>query len=335
MRIESILYNKLNNNIVQCNICNHRCIIPENHKGLCSLRENINGKLYFNNYGILSSLNVDPIEKKPLYHFLPSSLAYSIGGFSCNMSCLACQNYMISQESYDKNMAIEISPEDIVKNAINHNCKSIAYTYNEPTVSLEYIHDIANIASENNIKNVFISNGYMSPEALDYILPYIDAFNIDLKFIEDSLYKKVCNASVYDVLENLKTINKSDSHLEITNLLIDNLNDYREDIKKLVNFIVNELSTDIPLHFSRFFPYFKMMDINPTKESRMLEGYNIAKDMGLKYVYLGNISSNQNTYCPECGEILIRRNGYFTSDLNKIINGKCSNCNCRLNFILE
>ena len=265
MRIESILYNKLNNNIVQCNICDHRRIMPENHKGLCILRENINGKLYFNNYGILSSLNVDPIEKKPLYHFLPSSLAYSIGGFSCNMSCLACQNYMIYQESYDKNMAIEISPEDIVKNAINHNCKSIAYTYNEPTVSLEYIHDIANIASENNIKNVFISNGYMSLEALDYILPYIDAFNIDLKFIEDSLYKKVCNASVYAVLENLKTINKSDSHLEITNLLIDNLNDSREDIKKLVNFIVNELSTDIPLHFSRSFPYFKMMDINPTK----------------------------------------------------------------------
>ncbi|OWT33482.1 AmmeMemoRadiSam system radical SAM enzyme [Methanobrevibacter sp. 87.7] len=334
MRVESILYNKLDDNKVKCNICNHRCVIPQNHSGYCNLRENIDGILYFNNYGILSLLNIDPIEKKPLYHFLPSSLAYSVGGFSCNMSCLACQNYMISQESYNKNIAIEISPEDIVKNAINHNCSSIAYTYNEPTVSLEYVLDIASIACENNIKNLFISNAYMTSETLEYILPYIDAFNIDLKFIEDSLYKKVCNAKIDRVLENLKIINESNTHLEITNLLIDNLNDSKEDIEKLVNFILNELSNDIPLHFSRSFPYFKMMDIEPTKKSRMINSYNIAKDMGMEYVYLGNINFNQNTYCPECGEILIKRNGYFTSDLGKIINGKCSSCGKKLNFVL-
>lgn len=334
MKVESVLYNKFDD-YVQCNICNHRCIIKEDKTGFCGLRENIRGNLIFNNYGIVSSLNVDPIEKKPLYHFLPSSRTYSIGGFSCNMSCLSCQNYMISQQTYNKNNAIELSPETIVENAIYYNCRSIAYTYNEPTVSIEFIHDIARLAHKKNLKNVYISNGYMTDEGLEYVLPYIDGFNIDLKFITEKLYSKIAHADIGYVLENLKEIYNSNAHLEITNLLLDNINDSDDMIVNLLNFIGNELSKDVPIHFSRAFPYFRMMDLNVTDESRMIEAYNIAKDMGFKYVYLGNIDFNNNTYCPNCGELLIKRNNYSTCDLENIKNGKCRNCSYKINIVNE
>lgn len=334
MKVESVLYNKFND-YVQCNICNHRCIIKEGKTGFCGLRENIRGNLIFNNYGIVSSLNVDPIEKKPLYHFLPSSRTYSIGGFSCNMSCLFCQNYMISQQTYNKNNAIELSPETIVENAIYYNCRSIAYTYNEPTVSIEFIHDIARLAHKKNLKNVYISNGYMTDEGLEYILPYIDGFNIDLKFITEKLYSKIAHANLGYVLENLKEIYNSNAHLEITNLLLDNINDSDDMIINLLNFIGNELSKDVPIHFSRAFPYFRMTDLNVTDESRMIEAYNIAKDMGFKYVYLGNIDFDNNTYCPNCGELLIKRNNYSTCNLENIKNGKCRNCSYKINIVNE
>lgn len=334
MKVESVLYNKFND-YVQCNICNHRCIIKESKTGFCGLRENIRGNLIFNNYGIVSSLNVDPIEKKPLYHFLPSSRTYSIGGFSCNMSCLFCQNYMISQQTYNKNNAIELSPETIVENAIYYNCRSIAYTYNEPTVSIEFIHDIARLAHKKNLKNVYISNGYMTDEGLEYILPYIDGFNIDLKFITEKLYSKIAHANLGYVLENLKEIYNSNAHLEITNLLLDNINDSDDMIINLLNFIGNELSKDVPIHFSRAFPHFRMTDLNVTDESRMIEAYNIAKDMGFKYVYLGNIDFDNNTYCPNCGELLIKRNNYSTCNLENIKNGKCRNCSYKINIVNE
>lgn len=334
MKVESVLYNKFND-YVQCNICNHRCIIKEDKTGFCGLRENIRGNLIFNNYGIVSSLNVDPIEKKPLYHFLPSSRTYSIGGFSCNMSCLFCQNYMISQQTYNKNNAIELSPETIVENAIYYNCRSIAYTYNEPTVSIEFIHDIARLAHKKNLKNVYISNGYMTDEGLEYILPYIDGFNIDLKFITEKLYSKIAHANLGYVLENLKEIYNSNAHLEITNLLLDNINDSDDMIINLLNFIGNELSKDVPIHFSRAFPHFRMTDLNVTDESRMIEAYNIAKDMGFKYVYLGNIDFDNNTYCPNCGELLIKRNNYSTCNLENIKNGKCRNCSYKINIVNE
>ncbi|WP_461462310.1 AmmeMemoRadiSam system radical SAM enzyme [Methanobrevibacter sp.] len=332
MVCESILYENLTNERVQCNICNHNCIIDNGNYGLCGTRLNNEGILYSITYGQVSSLNSDPVEKKPFYHFHPNSLAYSVGGFACNMSCLACQNYTISQVHPKNIVSKNILPETIVENALKSNSLSIAYTYNEPTMFLEYVIDTAKVASKNKLKNLYISNGYMTSDALDYLLKYIDGFNIDLKFLSNKLYGEYSDASLDEILDNLIKIYESNAHLEITNLLINGLNDSPHMIRDLINFIKDNLSPDVPVHFTRAFPYYKMNNILPTNPETLINAYNMAKDMGLQYVYLGNIQHNQDSYCPECGELLIKRNGYFTSDMGKIVNNKCSNCGCKLNF---
>jgi pyruvate formate lyase activating enzyme len=334
MKVKSAFYDKLEDSKVQCNICNHRCKIAPGRYGLCRARVNENGDLYSITYGQISSYNIDPIEKKPFYHFYPGSLAYSIGGYGCNMSCLGCQNYIISQKDARCVDTIDIMPEVIVKNALNSNSTSIAYTYNEPTVFLEYVENISKLARDKNLKNVFISNGYLTEESLEYILPYMDGINIDLKFINDSTYKDYSDASLDPILDNIKATYESKTHLEITNLVIDGLNSEDELIEELVQFIIDELGIDVPLHFSRAFPYYKL-DIEPTNPTSIYNAYSIAKELGMEYVYLGNMPDGQNTYCPECGELLIKRNGYFTKDLGKIKNNKCVNCGKKLNFIMD
>ncbi|MCL2116559.1 MAG: AmmeMemoRadiSam system radical SAM enzyme [Methanobrevibacter sp.] len=334
MRIESVLYDKLDDEKVHCNVCNHYCLIKDNKHGFCQTRKNKGGTLYSYNFALLSSANVDPIEKKPLYHFLPTSLTYSLGGFRCNMGCLNCQNYIISQSSSNKCEAIEILPEIAVKNALEKGCKSIAWTYNEPTIYLEYVLQTAILSHEKGLKNIFISNGYMSDEALNLLLPHIDGFNIDLKSMDNDFYKNICQATLEPILNNLKKIYKNNKHLEITNLLIDGFNDSQKLIKDLVEFIATELGDEVPLHFSRFFPYYKMRDVSPTSIETLKRAKEIAIEAGLKYVYLGNVQANQNSYCPNCGELLIERNGYDISDKNKIIDNKCSNCKEDLNFNL-
>ena len=333
MIVESILYDKLDNGNVQCNVCNHRCKIAENKLGFCLTRKNLNEKLYSCNYASISSQAIDPIEKKPLYHFLPGSLAYSIGGFGCNMRCLNCQNYIISQNSNEYNEAIKILPETAVKNAINANCMSIAWTYNEPTMYLEYTLETALISHENGLKNIYVSNGYMSEEALNLLLPRIDAFNIDLKSMRNEFYINNCQAKLDPILDNIKSIYNHKKHLEITNLLITDYNDSYDLIKSLTDFIVTELGKDVPIHFSRFFPYYKMRDVPPTEISKLELAKEIATESGLEYVYLGNVQTDQNSYCPDCGELLIERNGYNTISKSKIKNNKCINCGRKLNFI--
>ncbi|MCL2157289.1 MAG: AmmeMemoRadiSam system radical SAM enzyme [Methanobrevibacter sp.] len=333
MKIESILYDKLDDERVQCNVCNHHCLINDSKCGYCLTRKNEGGTLYSYNFALISSANVDPIEKKPLYHFLPTSLTYSLGGFRCNMGCLNCQNYIISQSSHNKGEAIEILPEVAVKNAIDRGCKSIAFTYNEPTIYLEYVLQTAILSHKKGLKNIFISNGYMSSEALNLLLPHIDGFNIDLKSMSNDFYKKICKATVGPILDNLKKIYNNNKHLEITNLLIDGFNDSEHLIKDFVDFIANELGEEVPLHFSRFFPYYKMGDVSPTSIETLKKAKEIAIDAGLKYVYLGNVQTDQNSYCPNCGELLIERNGYDINDKNGIKDNKCINCNENLNFI--
>lgn len=365
MIIESILYEKSNdsieNNKVQCNICAHHCIIKENSYGFCNTRKNVKtkvnkenkrnqiykekyeNKLYSYNYARVSSYNIDPIEKKPLYHFLPGSNVYSIGGFGCNMRCLNCQNHEISQhfpEIREKNEivpkmrnSIEILPEEVVENAINSNCQGIAWTYNEPTMYLEYVLETAKISKKSGLKNLFISNGYMSEESLDLLLPVIDGFNIDIKSMDDNFYQKVCQARLNPVLNNVKKIYDNGNHIEITNLLINNLNDSDKLIKSLSDFIAINLGKKVPLHFSRAFPLYKMNDISPTNSDTLNNAKEIAIGSGLENVYLGNIPSDQNSYCPNCGELLIERNGYYTEDNGKIKNNKCISCNKDLNFI--
>lgn len=338
MIVESILYDKLDNGNVQCNVCNHRCKIAENKLGFCLTRKNLNEKLYSCNYASISSQAIDPIEKKPLYHFLPGSLAYSIGGFGCNMRCLNCQNYIISQNSNEYNEAIKILPETAVKNAINANCMSISWTYNEPTMYLEYTLETAKLSHKVGLKNIYVTNGYMSEKALELLFPKIDAFNIDLKSMNNQFYKDICQATLDPILDNLKLIYKHKNHLEITNLLINDFNDSEKLIRELVEFIATELGKEVPIHFSRFFPYYKMEDVPPTEIAKLTRAKEIATESGLQYVYLGNVPADQNSYCPNCNELLIERNGYNIVDRNKIDdnnynNGnKCVKCGEKLNF---
>jgi len=334
MKVESVLYDKLNDKKVRCNVCNHYCLIKDKNYGFCSTRKNKGGTLYSCNFASISSANVDPIEKKPLYHFMPASLTYSLGGFRCNMGCLNCQNYIISQNSNNKVGATEIIPETAVKNAVSEGCKSIAWTYNEPTMYLEYTVETAILSHEMDLKNIYVSNGYMSDEALNILLPYIDAFNIDLKSMNNDFYKKVCQATLNPVLSNLKKIYKNNKHLEITNLLIGGFNDCEELISELVEFIATELGEEVPIHFSRFSPYYQMGDVPHTDIEALKIAKGIAIDAGLKYVYLGNVSSNQNSFCPNCGELLIERNGYNTVNMDKIKDNKCVKCSKKLNFML-
>ncbi len=274
---------------IRCEICANYCKIADGHFGVCRQHKNINGELFDESYGLVSSLSPDPVEKKPLHHFLPGTFTYSIGGFGCNMTCLHCQNYMISQD-YDKySRGIKITPEAIVENALNYNCKSIAWTYNEPTIHLPFNKKTSLLARQKKLKVIYVSNGYFSDKSLEEVLGFVDAFNIDLKSMSKDFYKKVCGADLDVVLDNLKMIYVERKHLEVTNLIINGYNDSTDDISRLCDFIVSELGCDVPLHFSRAFPYYKMNDITPTNAETLYSAREIALDKGIENVHLGNI----------------------------------------------
>ena len=274
---------------LRCEICANYCKIQENKFGICKQHKNINGELFNISYGIVSSLSPDPIEKKPLHHFLPKTFTYSIGGFGCNMTCLHCQNYIISQEFDKITNKIKILPETIVENALKYNCKSIAWTYNEPTIHLPFNKKTSLLAKQKNLKIIYVSNGYMSAKSIEEILTFVDAFNIDIKSMSGDFYRKVCGADLEVVLENVKRIYLEGKHLEITNLIINGYNDSVDEITQLCNFIVDELSCDVPVHFSRAFPYYKMNDIEPTRPEILFKAREIAIEKGIKNVHLGNI----------------------------------------------
>ena len=290
MLVNNNLYKKSSKSQkIRCEICANYCKIAEGHVGVCRQHKNVNGELFDESYGIVSSLSPDPIEKKPLHNFMPHTFTYSIGGFGCNMTCLHCQNYTISQE-YDKNSrSIKINPETIVDNAIRYGCKSIAWTYNEPTIHLPFNKETSLLAQKNNLKVIYVSNGYFSQQSINEILGFVDAFNIDLKSMSKDFYKKVCGADLDIVLDNLRRIHIEGKHLEITNLILNDYNDSVEEITQLCDFVVDELSADVPLHFSRAFPYYKMNDISPTNPKILYKAKEIALNKGIKNVYLGNI----------------------------------------------
>ena len=274
---------------IRCEICANYCKIADGKFGKCMQHKNINGELFDCSYGVVSSLSPDPIEKKPLHHFLPGTFTYSIGGFGCNMTCLHCQNYMISHE-YDKiSRHIKITPEAIVENALKYNCKSIAWTYNEPTIHLPFNKKTSFLAKSKDLKVVYVSNGYFSQKSFEEILTFVDAFNIDLKSMSQDFYKNVCGADLDVVLDNLKRIYLEGKHLEITNLIINDYNDSPEEITQLCDFVVEELGPEVPLHFSRAFPYYKMNDIEPTNPEILFKAREIAQRKGIKKVHLGNI----------------------------------------------
>ena len=274
---------------IRCEICANYCKIADGSTGICRQHKNINGELFDELYGIVSSLSPDPVEKKPLNKFLPGTFTYSIGGFGCNMTCLHCQNYMISHE-YDKiSRGIKITPEAIVENALKYNCASIAWTYNEPTIHLPFSKKTSLMAHANNLKVIYVTNGYFSDKSVNEILGFVDAFNIDLKSMSGDFYKKVCGADLDVVLDNIKRVYDEGKHLEITNLIINDHNDSIDEISQLCDFVTCELDCDVPLHFSRAFPYYKMNDISPTRPEILFKAREIALEKGIRNVYLGNI----------------------------------------------
>ena len=290
MSVNNDLYKKSSKTQrIRCEICANYCKIADGSFGVCRQHKNVNGELFDESYGIVSSLSPDPIEKKPLNKFLSGTLTYSIGGFGCNMICLHCQNYMISHEYGDYSRGVKITPEAIVENALKYDCKSIAWTYNEPTIHLPFNKKTSLLAKQKNLKVIYVSNGYFSNKSLQEVLGFVDAFNIDLKSMSDDFYKKVCGADLDVILDNLRSIYLAGKHLEITNLIINDYNDSVDEINALCDFVVNELDENVPVHFSRAFPYYKMNDISPTNPEILFKAKEIAMDKGIKSVYLGNI----------------------------------------------
>jgi len=293
LRKEAILYNIIGK-ALNCKVCERRCLISQGKRGFCNMRENIDGKIYTLNYAAASSVAIDPIEKKPLFHFYPGSTVLSLGSVGCNFRCKHCQNWNISQTELEDIRLREILPEDAVNLAKEYNCKSIAWTYNEPTMWLEYTIDSAKLAKKEGLKTIYVTNGYMTEESLEMIDPYLDAANIDLKGMSEQFYKELCDARMQPVLDNIKRIYDKKIHLEITNLMIPGYNNSEKNIKDLVNFIVEEIGVEIPLHFTRFFPYYKLKNIQPTKVADLEKAYTIAKNAGMKYVFATRVKGDED-----------------------------------------
>lgn len=312
---------------VQCQLCPKNCIIDNGQSGNCHIRINIDGTLRAVTYGFPCSINIDPIEKKPLFHFLPASTALSLATVGCNLHCLFCQNWEISQAAPADVAAYKVSPEQIIELAQGKKCPSIAYTYSDPVVFYEYSLDTSKLARSINVKNVLVTAAYINEEPLKRLLEYTDAANIDLKGITDDFYRQICDATLKPVLNALVRTKAAGVHLEITNLIVPTLNDKPEQISELVRWIRDNLGTDTPLHFSRFFPLYKLTHLAPTSEQTLTEARQIAMEEGIEYVYIGNIASKegQNTYCPKCKKILIERSGY-TILQNRLRGGKCPDC---------
>lgn len=321
---EALFYIKKGKNI-QCKLCPRHCLIKPDRLGICHVRKNVNGKLYSLVYGKVTSASVDPIEKKPLYHFLPGTNSFSIGTVGCNLSCKHCQNYSTSQAEPGDYPDHDMMPDKVVSNAVKARCNSISYTYNEPTIFYEFMKDTAKIAKKQDLRNIIVSNGFIEKTPLNQLCKLIDGANIDLKTFDDKFYREITSAWLDPVLESLKILHKKKVWLEITNLIIPTLNDNLEKIKGMCEWIKNNLSVDVPLHFTAFYPTYKLTDIEPTSAEILFKARNIAKKVGLNYVYIGNIQSGEanNTYCPKCNELLIERNGFHVIQ-NNIKDGKCS-----------
>ena len=317
---EALFYDKLKNKQVQCKLCPHNCFIGDNKRGYCGVRENQRGKLYSLVYGKPIAIQIDPIEKKPMYHFMPGEKALSFGTVGCTMSCEWCQNYNISKAKPEDSEVAEILPDEIINMCIEKGCKIIAFTYSEPVVFYEYMIDIAKLARKNKIKNVLVSNGYINEKPLKELCKYIDGANIDLKSFNEKIYKRFCNGNLKDILKSLKLLKKNKVWLEITNLVIPEINDNKEEVEKMCKWISTNLGKDVPLHFSKFFPMYKMSDVEETPIATLEAMRKIAEDY-LEFVYLGNVNEESNTKCPSCGEVVIKRSGFFVN--NELKEGKC------------
>ncbi len=329
--METLLYEKLDESLVRCHICQHFCVIKEGKRGICGVRENKGGRLYSLVYPKVVAKSIDPIEKKPLFHLKPGSSSYSIATVGCNFKCAFCQNADIAQMPVDCNGMIQgknFSPESIVKEAVETGCKSISYTYTEPTVFFELAFETARLAKKEGLLNIFVTNGYMSKRALEMISPYLDAANVDLKAFNDQFYQRFCKAKLEPVKETIKHMKDMGILVEITTLLIPGLNDDKNDLAAMADYIANDLGKETPWHISRFHPCYKMMDRPATPVRSLEKAYEAGKAAGLWYVYIGNVpgQSSENTYCHSCNKLLVKRSGYQIENY-LIEKGKCPECN--------
>jgi pyruvate formate lyase activating enzyme len=334
---EALFYERLENRGVRCRLCGHHCHIKPDARGVCGVRENRDGTLYSLVYGKLIAENVDPIEKKPLFHVLPGSRSYSIATPGCNFRCAFCQNHEISQAPARRKLIIgrDTTPEEVVERALTTGSQSIAYTYTEPTVYFEFAYDCCRLAHEKNIRNVFVSNGYMSEEVVDFAAPFLDAINVDLKAFSEEFYKKQCGASLQPVLAALKRLKEKGIWVEITTLVIPTLNDDPSELRQLAGFI-RSLGPETPWHISRFHPCYELQDIDPTPVSTIHRAVEIGKEEGLYYVYSGNVpgDAGEKTFCHHCGQLLIDRFGYLVRD-TFIRDGACPQCRTPLAGLLR
>ena len=327
---------KNENKGVRCNLCARRCFIPEGKRGFCMVRENIKGKLFSLNYGKIVGLNVDPIEKKPLFHFLPASSALSYACRGCNFRCQYCCNWEISHDGLPEIFGQDYDPEQIVELAIENNCPAISHTYTEPTIFYEFAFDVAKLAHKKNIKNTFVTNGYMTPEALENF-KYLDAATVDFKASGDEnfLRKYASVPSSEPIFAFLKELKKHKIHTEITNLIVPKIGDDSEKFRKLIKWVVDELGTDVPFHILRFFPTYKMSTTPSTPIATLEKFFDEAMRQGLNYVYVGNApGKKENTYCPNCKELLIERIG-FESRIVNLKKDRCGKCNEKINIVLS
>jgi len=313
---------------VKCLICPNDCTLKEGEVGDCRSRVNYQDKIYSIGYGNPCSLHIDPIEKKPLYHFLPESKSFSLAVAGCNLACLNCQNWQISQVSPKETRNYDLMPTEVYKQAVHYKCKSIAYTYSEPIAFYEYFLDSAKIAHAHGIKNVMVSAGYINEKPLREVAPFVDAANIDLKSFDEDIYARLNAGKLEPVLRTLKILKDMGVWLEITNLVVPEWTDNLAMIKDMCKWLYKNGFENTPLHFSRFTPLHKLTHLPITPVNTLNNAYEIAKDAGLNYVYIGNVpgSGAQNTYCPQCNKIVIERKGYRIIQ-NNLVMGKCNNCN--------
>jgi len=325
---EAKFYEKLSDGRVRCFLCRHRCIINDGGAGICGVRRNNSGVLYTMVYDYPVALNVDPIEKKPLYHFLPGSRALSVAAVGCNFRCKFCQNFDISQAPKEGELFGDNVPrETIVSLAERYNCASISYTYTEPTVFYEYAFEIAKLAKEKGIKNNFVTNGYIEKEPLTEIAPYLDASNIDLKSFRKEFYAKVVGARLEEVLDSIKLYFRLGIWIELTTLVIPGYNDTEEELRDIARFIKNELGDYVPWHISRFYPSYKMSAVPPTPAKEVFRAREIGLEEGLLYVYTGNLPNDEGskTLCPTCKKVVISRIGFRVLE-DRVKDGKCEFC---------
>ncbi len=328
---EASFYEKAGNRAVLCQLCPHSCLLKPGDRGVCRNRINSDGKMYTLAYGNPCAVHVDPIEKKPLFHFKPQSRAFSIATTGCNFRCLNCQNWQISQSKPGQVRHQNLFPDKVVSQAINYQSTSIAYTYSEPVSFYEYMYDTAGLAKKEGLYNVLISNGYIRQEPLLQLSKVIDGANINLKAFDDKIYQKLNGGRLQPVLETFKTLHKAGVHFEITNLVVPGYVDDPEMVKRMSGWILNNLGPDYPLHFLRFFPQYKLDRLSPTPVSTLIRFRELAQREGIHYVYIGNapVQEALNTYCHQCKELLIERQGYRIT-VNRISDGQCEFCQAKI-----